>query len=200
MIPSAQRIISSIFLIASKFSIFAITGIYGALHSLKNDLISRIHSAFLTNEAAIKSTPCSTPNFRSSRSLSVIAGRRIATFGTLTPFFSPSSPPLTISQLMLFPFLSFTFSSIRPSSIRIVLPALTSSTRPLYVIETILLSPTISSVVRVNVSPASSCTFFPSFNTPVRISGPFVSRRIAIGLFSSSRIFFNISIRPFCSS
>ena len=59
---------------------------------------------------------------------------------------------------------------------------------------------TISSVVRVNVSPASSCTFFPSFNTPVRISGPFVSRRIAIGLFSSSRIFFNISIRPFCSS
>ena len=198
MIPSAQRMISSMFLIASKFSILAITGIYGALHSLKNDLISRIHSAFLTKEAAIKSTPCSTPNFRSSRSLSVIAGRRIATFGTLTPFFSPSSPPLTTSQLMLLPFLSFTFSSIRP--IRIVLPALTSSTRPLYVIDTILLSPTISSVVRVNVSPASSCTFFPSFNTPVRISGPFVSKRIAIGLFSSSRIFFNISIRPFCSS
>ena len=196
MIPSAQRMISSMFLIASKFSILAITGIYGALHSLKNDLISRIHSAFLTKEAAIKSTPCSTPNFRSS----VIAGRRIATFGTLTPFFSPSSPPLTTSQLMLLPFLSFTFSSIRPSSIRIVLPALTSSTRPLYVIDTILLSPTISSVVRVNVSPASSCTFFPSFNTPVRISGPFVSKRIAIGLFSSSRIFFNISIRPFCSS
>ena len=99
--------ISSIFLIASKFSILAITGIYGALHSLKNDLISRIHSAFLTKEATIKSTPCSTPNFRSSRSLSVIAGRRIATFGTLTPFFSPSSPPLTTSQLMLLPFLSF---------------------------------------------------------------------------------------------
>ena len=79
-------------------------------------------------------------------------------------------------------------------------PICTSSTRPLYVRETFVSSPSISSFVRVIVSPSFNITFFPSFKTPVRISGPFVSKRIATGFFSSSRIFFNMSIRPFCSS
>ena len=150
MMPSAARMISSIFLIPSAFSIFAMIGIYGAPSSFKYALISSTHSAFLTKEAAIKSIPCSTPKRISSLSFSVIAGRRTATFGTFTPFFSPSSPPFTTSQIISLSVFPVTFSSIRPSSIRIILPASTSWTSPSYVIDTLFSSPTISSTVRVN--------------------------------------------------
>ena len=159
-----------------------------------------MHSAFLTKDAAIKSTSCSTPNFKSSLSFSVIAGRRIGTFGTLTPLRSPSSPPLSTVQIISVSVFSRTVSSMSPSSIRIFLPIWTSSTRPPYVIETFVLSPSISFVVSTNLSPASRLTFLPPFNTPVRISGPFVSSRMATGFFSSSRIFLSISILDFCSS
>ncbi len=200
MIPSAHRMISSIFLIPSAFSIFAMIGIFGAWHSLRNARISKIHSALRTKEAAIKSIFCCAPKRISSLSFSVIAGSLTGTFGTFTPLRSPSSPPLTTVQMISFSFFAFTRSPIRPSSISIVLPTCTSSTSPPYVMETRSASPFVSSVVRVNVSPVFSVTFFPSFNTPVRISGPLVSRRIAIGLPSSSRTFLSLSIRAFCSS
>ena len=48
----------------------------------------------------------------------VIAGSLTGTFGTLTPFLSPSSPPLTIVQIISVSVFSFTLSPIRPSSIR----------------------------------------------------------------------------------
>ena len=130
MIPSATSKISSKFSIPSAFSIFAITGVYGASHSRRIVLISRIQSALRTKEAAIKSTSCSAPKRISSLSFSVIAGRRIGTFGTFTPFLCPSSPPLIILQIMSLPLISSTTNSIRPSSIRILPPTLTSSTRP----------------------------------------------------------------------
>ena len=122
MIPSAARMISSIFSIPSAFSTFAMIGIYGAPSSFKYALISSTHSAFLTNDAAIKSISCSTPKRISSLSFSVIAGRRMATFGTLTPFLSPSSPPFTTEQTISVSVLLSTRSPIRPSSIRMVQP------------------------------------------------------------------------------
>ena len=200
MIPSAARMISSILRIPSAFSIFAMIGVYGAFSSLRYALISRTHSAFLTKDAAIKSIPCSTPKRISSLSFSVMAGRRTDTFGTFTPFFSPSSPPFTTSQRISVPVLPITVRPIRPSSMRIVLPLSTSSGSPAYEIDTFCASPTISSVVRVNTAPFSNITFFPSFSLPVRISGPFVSRRIAVFALSSSRSCLSISILPFCSS
>ena len=156
IIPSATFKISSKLSIPSAFSIFAITGVYGAPHSRRSALISLIHSAFLTNDAAIKSTSCSAPKRMSSLSFSVIAGSLIGTFGTFTPFLCPNSPPLMISQIMSFSFLSTTFNSIRPSSIRTFPPISASSTSPLYVMLTRLLSPSISSVVRTNSSPSTS--------------------------------------------
>ena len=183
--------ISSILSTPSPFSILAITGIYGEPHSFSHALISRIHSAFLTNEAAIKSISCSTPNRISSLSFSVIAGRRMATPGTFTPFFSPSSPPLSTIHLISLSVLPVTFSSISPSSIKIMLPTTTSSISPAYVIDTPVSSPIFSSMLSVNALPSFSITFLPSFSCPVLISGPLVSSRIAIGFFSCSRSSFN---------
>lgn len=80
-------------MIPSPFSIFAMIGICGALHSFNNALISRIPSAERTKEAAIKSTPCSTPNRISYLSFCVNAGSLTGTFGTLTPLRCPKSPP-----------------------------------------------------------------------------------------------------------
>ena len=62
-----------------------------------------------------------------------------------------------------------------------------------------MLSPTRSLVVSVKKSPALSSAFPPS-KSRVRISGPFVSSKIAIGSPSSARSFLTMSIRFFCSS
>ena len=200
MIPSATLIISSRFSIPSAFSILAITGISEPC-SHKSCLISCIQAAFLTNEAAIKSNPCSTPNIISSLSLSVIPGSLILTLGTLTPFLEPSSPPLITVHIISVPSTtSSTLSSIRPSSIRIVLPFSTSAGSPAYVIMSIFSSPTTSLVVRVNFCPSLRVTFLSSLSTPVLISGPFVSRSVAIGLLISSLTLLTNAKRPACSS
>ena len=53
-------------------------------------------------------------------------GIMVATFGTLTPFLFETTPPfLTLQRILLF-FTLITSISIRPSSIRILLPTLTS--------------------------------------------------------------------------
>ena len=129
MIPSATLMISSILAIPSAFSILAITGISEPC-SQRRCLISSIHAAFLTNEAAIKSNPCSTPKMISSLSFSVMPGSLMLTLGTLTPFLEPSSPPLITVHSISVPSTLSTLSSIRPSSIRIILPVVTSSGRP----------------------------------------------------------------------
>ena len=98
----------------------------------------------------MKSNPCSIPNTISSLSLSVIPGSLIDTLGTLTPFLEPNSPPLTTVQIISVPSTtSSTQSSIKPSSIRIVLPVVTSSGRPAYVIQLILSVASTSLVVSV---------------------------------------------------
>ena len=126
MMPSLASMMASRFSMPSAFSIFAMTAMLEPC-SERISLISRIAAAVLTNDAAMKSKPCSIPNKISALSFSVSAGSFTFTFGTFTPFFSPSSPPLTTVQTMLFPFTSTTSSSISPSSIRILLPAFTSS-------------------------------------------------------------------------
>ena len=52
------------------------------------------------------------------------------TLGTLTPFLEPRSPPLITVHSISVPSTLSTLSSIRPSSIRIILPVVTSSGRP----------------------------------------------------------------------
>ena len=87
-----------------------------------------------------------------------------------------------------------------PSSIMICAPGFTSRGRSLYVMEQMCSSPrTFSSVVRVNFCPSFSTTF-PSLKSRVRISGPFVSRRVAIGRFSSRRSFRILLKRALCSA
>ena len=136
----------------------------------------------------------------SSLSFCVIPGRLIGIFGTLTPFFVPSSPPLIIRQTISVSVVDSTLSSISPSSMRIVLPTLTSAGSPLYVICPILSSPVISLVVSVYVLPSTRVTFLPSARLPVRISGPLVSRSMAIGSPNSSLTLLTKSTLPFCSS
>lgn len=110
--------ISSIFSRPSAFSILAMIAT-SELQSLSIFLISRIASAFLTKEAAIKSTPSLIPNIMSSLSFSVIAGNFNFAFGIFTPFLSPSSPPAMTSQITSVSVIFFTFNSISPSSIKI---------------------------------------------------------------------------------
>ena len=130
MMPSAASMMASRFSMPSAFSIFAITFILEPCSS-SMALISLIQSAVRTKDAAMKSKPCLIPKRISSLSLSVRAGSLIFTLGTLTPFFSPSSPPLMTSQTMSVSFTWRTSSSISPSSMRIRLPAATSSFSPL---------------------------------------------------------------------
>ena len=130
IIPSLASIIASRFSIPSAFSIFAMIWIEEPASS-RISRISRTASAVRTKDAAIKSKPCSIPKRISALSLSVRAGSLIFTFGTLTPFFSPSSPPFITWQTKSVSFTSCTFSSISPSSIRIRLPSATSSFNPL---------------------------------------------------------------------
>ena len=139
-------------------------------------------------------------------------GMESSTFGTFTPFLLETIPPFITVQTIsigILPSASafvpdtfwifLTSRPISPSSIRMVSPGFTSSGRSLYVIATRLSSPTISSVVRVNVCPFFSSTL-PLANSFRRISGPFVSSRAATGRFISSRSLRSIVSLPNCSS
>jgi len=81
-------------------------------------------------EAATKSTSCSQPNLRSPLSFADKAGRPTLTPGRLTPLFSPSSPLLSTLHLTSVSVVEITSSSTRPSSSKIVLPALRSVAKP----------------------------------------------------------------------
>ena len=128
--PSAASMMLSMFCTPSAFSILAMISIRSPPFATRNSRISLIASAFRIKEAATKSISCSIPKRRSPLSFSVRFGRLIETFGTFTPFFSPSSPPFTTVQTISGAFTFSTRRPIRPSSIRIVSPSLISSVRP----------------------------------------------------------------------
>lgn len=79
------------------------------------------------NEAAIKSKSFSTPNLISSLSLSLRNGSERVIFGTFIPLLEDTYPPFMTVQIIPPSFFSMTLSSIRPSSMRILEPILTSS-------------------------------------------------------------------------
>ena len=197
--PSDTRKISSILDTPSAFSILAMMRILWQSCFSSSARRSRISWAVRVKEAAIKSNPCSTPKAISSRSLSLIKGRERWAPGTLIPLWEETTPPLTTVHTMSVSVQDSTRSSIKPSSIRILDPCETSCGRRGNVMLTMFSSPTTSRVVRVNVCPSSNVTLdLEKF--PVRISGPLVSRRSAMGSFSSSRSFLTMSIRTFCSA
>ena len=138
-----------------------------------------------TKLAATKSKSCSAAKRRSSRSLSVSEGRCMETSGMLILLWLESGPPLRTTQTMSRPQISFTSSSMRPSSMRTRLPGSSSAWRFSYVTETMLELPSTSRVVSVNSCPSLRVTG-PSVKVRMRISGPFVSRMVARGTPSSS--------------
>ncbi|UWS61855.1 hypothetical protein N2384_00260 [Bacillus paralicheniformis] len=103
-----------------------------ALCSSSSSRISRTSVERRTNDAAMKSTPCSIPNMMSLASFSVIPGRLTLTPGTFTPFLFFSVPLFKIFVLIscFSGFDSSTSNPIKPSSSRMIDPADTSSARP----------------------------------------------------------------------
>lgn len=113
-------------------------------------------------------------------SFSVILGRFNARSGTFILFLFVRRPPWMTSHTMSLSFISFTFSSIVPSFISIVLPISISLYSPLYVIETFSSFPKQSSFKSVNVAPLFiNISSFSNF--PILISGPCVSNKSGIG-------------------
>ena len=132
-------------------------------------------------------------------SLDVSAGSFTFASGILTPFLSESSPLFTATICTFFSSLSTILNSTSPSSIKTLPPTTTSFEISLYETETLVSSPSTSSVVSVNFCPWL-IYILPFLKVPILISGPFVSSIIATGTFSFSRTFFILSIRRACSS
>ncbi len=160
----------------------------------------RTSSAVRTNETATASTPSLMAKIRSSSSFSVRDGTLTGIPGRLMPLFSPSMPPLMISQTTSTPLRRSTRSSIRPSERRMREPRSRFSASVLKVVPTIAAEPAISRGVMVRRSPATSCTGLWSFNLPVRIFGPCRSARIQMGLRSAAATARTIRMSsPFCA-
>ena len=123
--PSDFKMISSIFLIACGFSIFAITFVLNPL-SLIKFFSSKISLSLLTKDKAIQSTSFLRPNIKSSISFCVTDDNLISLSGRFTPFLSRRIPPLTMVASNCLSSLLTTFNSILPSSINIFSPILIS--------------------------------------------------------------------------
>mmetsp|Transcript_13131 Transcript_13131/g.33535 ORF Transcript_13131/g.33535 Transcript_13131/m.33535 type:complete len:200 (-) Transcript_13131:596-1195(-) len=118
MTPSVSSRISSKLRTPSWFSILEI--ILMLLPASPRHSRTSSTSAFLRmNEAKTMSTPFSTPNWRSLRSLGESAGSDTGTSGRLTPFFDPSMPVLMTVHLRVSPLMAVTVSVMRPSSMYI---------------------------------------------------------------------------------
>ena len=116
------------------------------------------------------------------------------------PFFSPSSPPFTISQITSAPSMRSTRSSISPSDSRIREPGSRFSASVVKTVPTRSAVPSIFSGVIVMRCPATSCTDTPPTRRPVRIFGPCRSARMQIGLPNSLETIRTMRIRSaFCS-
>ncbi len=90
-------------------------------------------------------------------------------------------------------------SSIKPSSIRMLLPISTSFFKFLYVMEALCAFPSISSVVRRKTAPASRNAFPPSKSFSL-ISGPLVSCIVVSGSPNSSAAFLALPSFISCSA
>lgn len=145
------------------------------------------------------STFCSMPNKISSRSFSLMYGRERWTPGTLMPLWLLMTPSFCTSQIMSVPEMEVTSIEMSPSSSRMAVPGATSSCSWGQVMPTKEASPGSSPVVRVNTCPRLSCAL-PSLKFFRRISGPFVSRRMATGRSFSPRSALMRSMRTFCSA
>ncbi len=201
IIPSLTFKISSRLLTPARLSIFAIISISpsGEPPSLSQLLISITSCAFETNEAATKSTPCSTPNFKSALSCSDRYSISSSLSGKNIDFLFESSPPTSVLQIT-FGFSTFTTSkTISPLFKSILSPANICSQMPLKETATRVLSPTMSSVVKVKVSPSFK-VIFPFSKVFILNSGPLVSRMIGRGTFFCSLTFFIFAIFAACSS
>ena len=126
-------------------------------------------------------------------------GKLIFNPGMFILFLFVSFPPFITSHMMSFPSIFLTIVSIVPSLINIFVPICTSLYKFLYVIDTFVLFPKISSFVKVNTSPFSS-TISSLANFPILISGPFVSNNNDIGLLTLFLTSFTLSILSCCSS
>ena len=81
-------------------------------------------------EAAIKSTFCSHPNFKSWISFSAKAGKFTFTFGKLIPLFSPKSPEFSAIHSTSFPEIFVTVIDNSPSSTKTISPTFKSLANP----------------------------------------------------------------------
>ena len=126
MMPSEASRISSKFLTPSALSILGKIWTCGAPISTQMSRICLTAAPSRMKDAAMASMPSSQPNMMSARSWSVTEGRPMFTLGTLTPFFSPISPPLVTTQWMSEPSTWSTSRPTRPSSMRRMEPFSTS--------------------------------------------------------------------------
>ena len=110
-----------------------------------------------------------------------------------------SSPPITVLHITS-GFATFTTSNtISPLFKRILSPGFICSHIPSKDTETLVLSPIISLVVKVNSSPAFS-VILPFAKVLILNSGPLVSSIMGMGAFLISLTFFIVSIFCACSS
>ncbi|SIN59029.1 Uncharacterised protein [Mycobacteroides abscessus subsp. abscessus] len=149
----------------------------------------------------MKSTPSLIPKLMSSASLSVIPGKLTLTPGKFTPFLFFNSPVLSTSHNTS-PFalsIDLTCNSIKPSSNKIYEPSSTSLIKFSYVTENFSGVPSTSVMLTVTSEPFSS-SISPSFMLCVRISGPFVSSKIATVLPNLLETLRIVSILALCSA
>ena len=108
-------------------------------------------------------------------------------------------PPLMTRQTTSEPSIRSTNMASFPSSMRILVPMDTQEARPEKVKPIPSSLPFSPRARRVKLCPASRVTE-PLSKSRIRISGPFVSKRRAMGRSSSALIRLTRSIRVFCSS
>ena len=152
MNASNASMISSRFSTACGFSSLAITGIRRPSSSI-TWCTGSMSAALRTKDSAIMSTPLRSAQRRSSVSFSLIAGTLTATPGRLIPLLLLTLPPTVTSVITSVSVTSVARRAIRPSSIKIRSPGLTSPHRPLYVVEQRSTVPGTSSMVIAKVAP-----------------------------------------------
>ncbi len=114
-------------------------------------------------------------------------------------FLFESSPPTMVLQITSGFSTLTTSNTISPLFKRILSPGKSCSQIPEKETETLVLSPTISSVVKVNVSPSFNF-IFPVEKVLILNSGPLVSSMMGRGTFLRFLTFLIIAIFCACSS
>ena len=177
IMPSAA---SSILFIWSRAPDLSILAIMNGLcpRAFAASRTALISSAVSTKDWLTASTPCSMANLRHSWSFSVNALMPKLIPGRLSPLRERSSPPTSTWHFTSLPSAFITSSWTYPSLRKSLSPGFTTWGRGVKLTETRLLSPIISSVVRVKSSPAFSSIGSCS-NVPIRILGPERSAMIA---------------------